>query len=270
MVVALDTKSRVDELLRVLEGRKRVVVLSHNNPDPDSMGGGLGVRFLMEKAMGVETAYAYRGHIHRAENIEMVRSLGLSLVKVEDIDLSHFDGLVLVDTQPGFGHTILPEGRAVDAVIDHHVPPAAESPCEVLFNDVRTDVGATCSIVTGYLMDLGLEITPRVATALLYGIRTDTADLSRNTNPLDEKAYIHLMARADRQALARISKPSVPKRYFSALRKALNATRIFGKITVCSLGVTDNPQIIAEVADLLLRLEGTEWVVTGGLYEEMY
>ena len=269
MPVALDTTSRVGALLHRLEDRQQVLVLSHNNPDPDSMGGGFGLRFLLEKTLGLQTSFGFRGNIFRAENVEMVRTLGLGMVRYDDLDLSRFDGLVIVDTQPGFGHTELPTELAVDGVIDHHVPPpkAPEIDC---YRDVRTDIGATCSIVAGYLMDLGLELPPRVATALLYGLRTDTADLSRNTSQLDEEAYMYLMARADRQALARIASPSLPKNYFAAFRKAMNATRIYGKVVVSSLGVTDNPQIVAEMADLLLRLEGAEWVVAGGLFEDIY
>lgn len=269
MAIVLDTRSRVDELLRVLAGRKRILVLSHNNPDPDSMGGAFGVRYLLEKALRVPTSFGYRGDVFRAENLEMVRSLGIGMVRLDELDVGRFDGLVVVDTQPGFGHTYLPPEMTVDAVIDHHVPPPND-PILGRFRDVRTDIGATCSIVTGYLMDREMEIPPRVATALLYGIRTDTADLSRNTSKLDEQAYMYLMARADRKALARISCPSLPKDYFRVFRKALNATRIHGKLVVCSLGVTENPEIVAELADLLLRLQGAEWVVTGGLYEGRY
>ncbi|MCA8970159.1 MAG: DHH family phosphoesterase [Planctomycetes bacterium] len=269
MTTTLEKPSRVHELLEAFEGRRRVLVLSHNNPDPDSMGGGFGLRFLLEKRLGVSTTFAYRGDIFRAENLEMVRALGIGLVRLEDIDVARFDGFAMVDTQPGFGHTFVPPGVRLDAVVDHHIPPAKGAGPSV-FRDVRTDVGATCSIVTGYLMDLGLDIPPRVATALLYGIRTDTADLSRNTSPLDERAYLHLMQRADRKALASIAQPSLPANYFKVFRKALNATRIHGKLAVCSLGTTENPEIVAEYADLLLRLEGTEWVVTGGLYKDTY
>ncbi len=270
MSLAVHSRSRVREFLRVLEGRKRVLVLSHNNPDPDSMGGAFGLRFLIEKALEIPTSFGYRGNIFRAENLEMVRSLGLGMVKASELDFGRFDSLVVVDTQPGFGHTVLPAGMSLDGVIDHHVPPKEGNEIEVRFSDVRTDIGATCSIVTEYLMDLDYEIPPRVATALLYGIRTDTADLSRNTGPIDEKAYLHLMLRADRKALARISRPSLPKDYFRAFRKAMNGVRIYGKVVVCSLGETENPEIVAELADLLLRLQDAEWVVTGGLYEGTY
>lgn len=269
MTTTLKSPSRIHELLQAFEGRSRILVLSHNNPDPDSMGGAFGLRFLLERQLGVTTAFGYRGDIFRAENLEMVRRLGIGMVRLEDLDVSRFDGFAMVDTQPGFGHTLVPEGIELDAVVDHHVPPESGAGHSV-FRDVRTDIGATCSIVTGYLMDLGLEIPPRVATALLYGIRTDTADLSRNTSPLDEKAYLHLMQRADRKSLASISSPSLPANYFRVFRHALNATRVHGKLAVCSLGHTENPEIVAEYADLLLRLEGTEWVVTGGLYKNTY
>lgn len=269
MTTTLKSPSRIHELLKAFEGRSRVLVLSHNNPDPDSMGGAFGLRYLLEKQLGVSTSFGYRGDIFRAENLEMVRTLGIGMVKLEDLDVSRFDGFAMVDTQPGFGHTVVPPGITLDAVVDHHVPPQA-GPGHSVFRDVRTDVGATCSILTGYMMDLGMDIPPRVATALLYGIRTDTADLSRNTSPLDEKAYLHLMQRADRKALASISSPALPANYFRVFRKALNATRVHGKLAVCSLGETENPEIVAEYADLLLRLQGTEWVVTGGLFKNTY
>ena len=77
--------------------------------------------------------------------------------------------IALVDSQPGFGHTLLPQGREIDIVLDHHVPP--ENGCEnpVVFQDVRIEVGATSSMVTGYMMELGTPLTADVATGLLYG-----------------------------------------------------------------------------------------------------
>ena len=270
MEVNINKPGKVMDFLAALEGRRKVLVLSHNNPDPDSMGGVFGLRFLIEKALGIQTSFGFRGNIFRAENLEMVHSLGMGMVPACELDFRRFDGIVVVDTQPGFGHTVLPLDMPIDAVVDHHVSPKTASGFEPRFSDVRTDVGATCSIVTEYLMDLGYEVPPRVATALLYGIRTDTADLSRNTSDLDEQAYIHLIMRADRKTLARISRPSLPKEYFKTFRKAMNAVRVFGKAAVCSLGQTDNPEVVAELCDLLLRMEGIEWVVTGGLHEGTY
>jgi nanoRNase/pAp phosphatase (c-di-AMP/oligoRNAs hydrolase) len=96
-------------------------------------------------------------------------------------------------------------------VIDHHEPPPSNGH-NVPHFDVRTDVGATSTMVTDYLMSAGVEVTPDVATALFYGVKTDTADLSRNASALDFAAYDFLQTRVDRVKLARIrgSLTSVP------------------------------------------------------------
>jgi nanoRNase/pAp phosphatase (c-di-AMP/oligoRNAs hydrolase) len=269
MEALVQTECRVDELLRLLRGRERILVMSHNSPDPDSMGAACGMRYLIEKMLGIPTIFGFRGDIFRAENQEMVRALGLGMVKIEELDIDRFDGFVLVDTQPGFGHTVVPEGKSIDGVIDHHVLPE-NAPLIGHYRDVRTHVGATCSIIADYLMHLELPIPERVATALLYGIKTDTADLSRNSSPLDERVYMHLLGLADRHALARISQPQLPIDYFRIFRKALNAARIYGSVVLCSLGRTENPETVAELADLLLRMQDVEWVVCGGLFEDTY
>ncbi len=184
------------------------------------------------------------------------------------------DCIALVDTQPGFGHTHLPDGRAIDVVVDHHVPPASTSgsagDAHSSFHDVRTWVGATSSIITGYLMDAGIDVPKPLATALFYGIKTDTADLSRNVSPLDERAYDYLARLVDRASLRDITMPELPPEYYRTLREALNNVRIYEDLVLCSLGRIAAPEMVAEVADLLLRLEGKQTVFCGGLVGQMY
>lgn len=262
---------RIDELLRKLRGCKRLLVLTHANPDPDSLASAQGLRLLAESKLGVPSSFGFSGRILRAENKQMVAHCGIEMTPVEELDLDSYDCIAVVDTQPGFGHTHLPAGCKIDIVIDHHLPPEEDHSQDAgCFLDVRTYVGATCSMVTGYLMDAGVEIPADVATALLYGIKTDTADLSRNVSPLDEKAYEHLAVRIDRQSLALITKPDLSPEYFRALRTALNGVRLYGDVVLCSLGQTTSPEMIAEVADLLLRLEGKQTVFCGGMVGKTY
>jgi nanoRNase/pAp phosphatase (c-di-AMP/oligoRNAs hydrolase) len=136
--------------------------------------------------------------------------------------------------------------------------------------DVRTDAGATASILTQYLLEQEVPIPPPVATALYYGIRTDTLDMSRNVSDLDVKAHRHLLDLVDRERLRAIAHPRVRLAYFRHFRNALSATEIYGSLVLSTLGRVDNPEMVAEVADLLLRLEGITWVVCGGLYENNY
>lgn len=264
-------EGQTQALIELLRGKKRLLVLSHANPDPDSLASAAGLRLFARERAGLPSEFGYSGRIMRAENCEMVRSCAIDMQRLEDLDVRAFDCLALVDTQPGFGHTDLPAGRAIDVVIDHHLPPEVPTTTETPpFNDVRTWVGATSTMVTGYLMDAGIEPPREVATALLYGIRTDTADLSRNASPLDQQAYDFLMKRADRQVLAKIATPSLTPEYFCALREALRATRIYNQVVLCSLGKIAAPEMVAEIADLLLRLEGKRTVFCGGLVGETY
>ncbi len=264
-------KNSTDKLLSLLSQRRRLLILTHTNPDPDSLASGLGLALLAKEKLGLSSEMGLCGRIMRAENKEMVRSLGIKLVPMQDLRLERYDCLAVVDTQPGFGHTRLPEDRHIDIVIDHHLSPEVdlgEHPPE--FMDIRTDVGATSSMVTGYLMDAGVSVPADVATALYYGIKTDTADLSRNVSPLDREAYDYLSARLDRPVLASINTPDLPPAYFSALRQALNNVRLYDHVVLCSLGQIESPEMVAEVADLLLRLQGKDVVFCGGEVGDTY
>ncbi len=262
--------TRAQGLLAALGGKKALLVLTHTNPDPDGMASGFALGWLVEKTLGIPATLAYQGDIFRAENKAMVKVLELPLVPMEKVDAERFDGLALVDTQPGFGHTVLPEGSFPDVVVDHHVSPGGMDALDLPFVDIRPEVGATSSILTEYFHELDVEIPVRVASALYYGIRTDTADLSRNVSELDKKAHLDLYPLVDREALRAVTNPTVTTSYFQALRKALTTARIYGSVIICSLRRTDNPEMVAEVADLFLRLEGISWVVCGGFYNGVY
>ena len=265
--------ARTRRLLDVLGARRRLLVLTHANPDPDSLASAMGIRHLAQEVLGMPSEFAFAGRIMRAENREMVRRCGIAMTPQEDVDVDAFDCLALVDTQPGFGHTHLPAGRAIDVVVDHHVPPQCAPGTEQIepaFHDVRTDVGATSSMVGGYLLDAHLDLPGPLATALSYGIQTDTADLSRNVSALDERVFEHVAKRADRAALRAIRTPALSADYYRTLRQGLNNVRIYDDLVLCSLGRIRAPEMVAEVADLLLRLEGKQTVFCGGLSGSTY
>lgn len=263
-------QDRTEQLVKLLEGRKRLLVWTHTHPDPDALGSGMGLRHLAQEKLGIPSSFGLVGRVMRAENKAMVGCLGIDLTPVSELDLDDYDCIALVDTQPGFGHTMLPEGRKIDLVFDHHIAPECAPQDDVGFRDVCTNVGATSSIVTGYLMRLGVPMTPEVATALFYGIRTDTADLSRNASELDIQAYDFLSSKIDRTRLAEITTPDLPLPYYKALRDALNNIRIYERVVLCSLGKISSPEMVAEVADLLVRLEGKQAVFCGGMADGKY
>ncbi len=273
---APDGEVRLQRLLRVLrEARpagdeRRLLLLTHRSPDPDALGALTGLDFLLRATLDLEPVIATGGRIFRAENMAMVRELDLVFEDYETIDPSRFWGVIVVDAQPTFGHTVLPPEVPVLAVFDHHQPQGPPVDDEIPHYDVRLGTGATCSMVYEYLNAAGVEIDKRTATALCCGIRFDTADLSLKITSLDEDAFFECFRIADRRMLARIKQPSLPSSYYRELHRSLSRARKHGPLVFGLLGKVKDPESVAEMADFFLRLEGAGWSLVGGEFEGSY
>jgi nanoRNase/pAp phosphatase (c-di-AMP/oligoRNAs hydrolase) len=230
----------------------------------------VGLGFLLRDGFQLDHRIATTGRIFRAENLAMVRELEIGFEDYEEIDPTDYAGIALVDTQPGFGHTPLPEGLPIVAVFDHHQPPKDTDPSRVPHYDVRLGLGATSAMMYEYVRDAGLQIDSRTATALHCGVRFDTGDLSIHTTPLDQEAFFETFRRADRQMLARINRPSLPPSYYRELHRSLSRARRHGPLVFGLLGRVSNPESVAEMADFFLRMEDARWSLVGGAYKNVY
>ena len=172
----------------------RAAILTHDNPDPDSLAAALGLRTLFERS-GIPATITIGGIIGRAENRAMVRELKIDLVPIEKLDWKAHTVVAMVDTQPGTGNNSLPQGRNADVVIDHH-PPRSDLGA-VPWLDIRTEMGATATIVYGYLEERKIAIDPMLATAFLYALKSETRDLGRESGPDERDAYVELSKVAD-------------------------------------------------------------------------
>ncbi len=253
------------------QARGHFLILTHRGPDPDALGACEGLRRLIEVGFGFRATVATLGRMHRAENLALVRALDLDLVDFETIEMTGFAGVALVDTQPEFGHTYVPPDLPLVALFDHHVPPESERDRpEVPHRDARLNLGATSSMLYEYLRDAEVEIDPKTAAALFCGVRYDTADLSRNVSDLDQEAWFETFRLADREAIAAIANPPLPRSYYREMGAALLKARQHGPLVLALLGRVENPETVAEMADFLLRMKGASWVVVGGAHEGEY
>jgi nanoRNase/pAp phosphatase (c-di-AMP/oligoRNAs hydrolase) len=194
----------------------------------------------------------------------MVDTLDLGIRHISELDPLRFRYFALVDAQPHTGNSVVPETRVPDIVIDHH--PLREATRGARFYDVREALGASATIVTGYLKDAGVEIPRDLATALLYGIRSETQDLGREASDDDFDAYIYLFHLADTQKLAAISKPSLEPRYFTQLAVALDSLLVGEHVSVCELDHVMDPDFVPEMADFIIRFAGLRWSLVTGRY----
>jgi nanoRNase/pAp phosphatase (c-di-AMP/oligoRNAs hydrolase) len=195
----------------------------------------------------------------------MVSVLGLAHVAIAELDFARYGTIALVDTQPETGNNSLPPGHRVDIVIDHH--PLRPQSSRAWWCDVREDFGASSTIVYTYLRDTHVALPETLATAMLYAIKSETRDLGREASDHEYEAYAHLIRIADFEKVHAIAEPKVPAAYFAALDRALRAAEVRGPVVSVNLGALDYPDLVAEIADLLLAYDHARWVLCVGEHQ---
>lgn len=253
------------ELLSVLAPSKKTLILPHDNPDPDSLASAAAVRSLIKHKMGKLPVIGLGGTIGRSENRALVSVTEIPLISVDELFPDFQGSVILVDTQPGQGNNSLPSHITPAAVIDHHPDWGKNGP--VPFVDLREGYGATSTVLTEYLQEAEVPIDARVATALFYGISSETQHLGRETKPPDIVASQFLYPYVNKRLLGDIQTPQLSHAYFQAVGQALNNALIYGDTVVTLLESVPYPDAVAEVADFLMRLEAAKWSVCLAPYE---
>ncbi len=256
----------LDAIVDTFQGKERFLVQAHNNPDPDSIASCMAVRYLIQRYTGRDAVIAFGGVVGRSENRAMVRQLKIAMVPGSLVDYSKYDFTAVCDTQPGTNYTSFPDGFVPTVVIDHH--PEREETKRSAVRIVEPGYGATSTIMGQLLMARDIPVPTDVATALYYGIKSETQDLCRDTSPIDEEVYRKLGEFADRKLVARIETEKVPREYFRELRSTITAAQIYEDVIVADLVAVRVPDLVAEMADFLLRHEGMRWTCVMGAYQD--
>jgi nanoRNase/pAp phosphatase (c-di-AMP/oligoRNAs hydrolase) len=243
-----------------------LAVVMHDNPDPDAIASALALVRLAE-AVGVEAVPCYFGSINHQENRALVNLLDIDLCQLDpEDDLSRFGGFALVDhSRPGVNDQ-LPADLDVDVVVDHHPPRA---PVHAEFIDLRSDVGSTSTLLTDYLRRFGIDACggETVATALLYGIRVDTKEFSREVSVADFGAAAALLPYANVDALSRVESPDVSPETLDTLAAAIEERTVHGPVVASCIGRLRDRDALAQAADHLLGMDGTTTTFVYG-YDE--
>lgn len=241
-------------------------MVAQSVPDPDGMASATALKHLLAEKAGVEGVIATSGKVGRAENRATLQLLGETFEDIDNLDLDSFDLVAMVDTQPGFRNNAWPPERPVDVCLDHH-PRCAGEP-SAPFSDIRPEYGATSTILTEYLRAARIEPAAPLATALLYGIKTDTQDLSRGAMPADTDAFLYLYPRANPRLLGQIERRPLPRSHFATLARALQACHLYDTVAVCDLGRVESSDAVGEHADFFLRIEGVRWSLCYGICDD--
>ena len=260
------SKKHSDAILDWLRGKGKTLIIIHDNPDPDCLASAMALRHLLAMKLSREAVIAFSGMIGRSENIAMAKKLEITLIPLEMVDLDEFSVVCMLDTQPGTGNNSLPTDCRVDIVIDHHPLREASKKCRWL--DIREEYGVTATILYEYLIAQNIHIGTKLATAMFYAIKSETQDLGREANQPDRDAYLHLFPVANKRLLYEITHPKLPVEHFQTMHSGVENAMIYGKLLVVNLRAICFPEVVSEIADYLIRLEGIETVLGMGHYND--
>lgn len=262
------TRAKIDELLHVCKRKGPILVLTQDNPDPDAMASGAALREIIRVRLKKRVVIGYGGIAGRAENRAMIDLLHIGARRLTEAQLDRFGTICLVDAQPHSGNNLLGLGRTAHVVIDHHLS-SRKRTWDASFVDIRPHIGATSTILFEYLRAANVPMNTNLATALFYGIQSDTQDLGREASSADVRAYQELFLLADKKKLARIHHAPVSIDYFKMLAASLADCLVAGTTIISCIHACKDVDMIAEVADRMLHTEGVRTTVCYGLRDNV-
>ncbi len=252
--------------IRSLEPDRRIGIVVHDNPDSDAFASALCLRTMAE-SQGRAADILYYGTIGHHETRAFVNLLDIPLVHIANGVLDRYPVIALVDCNTPGKNNSLPRDTKVNVIIDHHPSPDGSEP-SADFVDIRPDVGAASTMMTRYVQELDFEITSNLATALLYGIRTDTNEFKRNTSAADLNAAAYLYGFVDKDLLSQIETPSMSPEAMDVLGVAIRNKKIEGSYLISNVGFIHDRDTLPQAADYLLKLEGISTVLVFGITDD--
>jgi nanoRNase/pAp phosphatase (c-di-AMP/oligoRNAs hydrolase) len=234
------------------------------NADPDAMASALAVkRLLVRRTAGVSIAAV--NEISRPDNLAMIRYLRIPLLAWRAEMAPAFHKFILVDGQPH--HHAAFHDVPFTAVIDHH-PLSAEHPVRAGHIDIRPAFGAVSTILTRYLRAARIRLSKNLATALQYGIRTDTAAFERSGGEEDLLAFQYLRKFSDEGLLRRVLRSEYLIQWLPAFSRAFSSLRACGTGYYAYVNTFSNPDVLVGIADFFSRVHGLKWVAVCGVHND--
>jgi len=236
---------------------ERVLILLHDDPDPDSMASALALRTILNRTRQTAVIGTF-GPVTRPENVRMSKMLDLEVTTLTDDEMEKFDRIAVLDIQPHYWADRFPE---VDLVIDHH--PQSKG-YRARFRDLRPRVGATSTILLEHLLAAGVSVSERIATAMLYAIKTDTLFLERGVHPADLRSFMYLYQRANLAVMRKIEgqgRTMERLQFIDRVRKQ----HIFEDGFLCAhLGAIPRDDLAPALADFFLQIDDVKWCAISG------
>ncbi len=257
--------SRAAELASVLADADSLAIVCHDNPDPDCLASALALETIAVEQAVTDVTIVYGGEISHQQNRAFVRMFDMALQTISATEIDAHDRLAFVDhSQPG-ANTELDAAVTPDIVVDHHPGP----PIDAAFADVRTEYGATATIFVEYLTALEVEVTPRLASALLFALHRERLDFLRSPTRREYEAALAVFPKADLPMLKQLYGSAFSSATIDAIGRAIASRERRRSSVAASVGRTTETDALPQVADYLLNLEGVDTVLAFGVIDGM-
>lgn len=251
---------RVKKLLETVSFEDTLAVLI--NADPDSMACAMALKRLFWRRVKKTDIY-HINTINRADNLAMIKFLKVDLRHIRKLEASRVTKWAIVDSQPHHSEQFMK--YKFDIIVDHHSPnPGSKG----RFVDIRDDYGATSTMFTEYMRAAGIKPSPKLATALFYGIKTDTDDFVRNSTPNDINAFRYLYQFVNNNIIKKIESSGMTKKTLSSYRTAIENITFIKDMSFIYMDRVENPDILVMIADFFLKIVETTWSVVSGIYNQ--
>ena len=240
--------TKLEELISKIEGNS-VYIQTHNYPDQDALAAAFGLKYLLER-FEIGADICYKGQVDKLNTVAMMETLDAQ-------EMDEDSEIIIVDGQKGNSNVDDFIGNEI-ACIDHHKLQETDM---YRFWDIRSDVGACSSIIASYYVENDIDMPISVATALLYGIKMDTDNLSRKVSDLDIDMFYYLFKRASRDAIRKFEGCSLQMDDLQAYMAAIKNLRVFGNVGFVNIGDDCAEAILGTMSDFVMSLDEVTFAV---------
>jgi nanoRNase/pAp phosphatase (c-di-AMP/oligoRNAs hydrolase) len=256
--MALSSQERLRRFYERFQGNDHVLIAI--NADPDAIASAMAVkRLLWRKVAGISIAHV--NVVKRPDNLAMIRLLGVPLVFWSGLDMTAYNRVVMVDSQPSHHEAFA--GLTPDVIIDHHPMTGVSAP----FLDIRPNSGSVSTIMTEYLKAAKIRPSAKLATGLFYGIKTDTNNFQRPALSEDIRAFQYLFRYANPHLARKIEYSEIRIDFLKYYRIAIESIRFRKSRAFVHLGSVTSPDVCVLIADFFMRVNRIEYSIVSGLCE---
>ncbi len=240
--------------LQDLEKFNPITIQCHDNPDADTIACGYALySYYTAKGNDVRLVYSGKNQVRKCNLVLMLEKLNipLSYLSPEEAEDEEHELLITVDCQYGAGNVTKLPARHV-AVIDHHQVEIENLEMAV----IRPELGSCSTLVWKMLLAAGYEVEAKgnVATALYYGLFTDTNQMAELNHPLDRDARDFIAYEPTGITLFRNSNISMQELQIAGeamLQYKYDEERCFSVVEVQPC----DPNILGLIGDFLLQVD---------------